>query len=249
VRRRKTKYIWLPGLGPDPTAEGDLTESNGFGWSCTSDSNNANLPSTIALFPLLEDTPQEAVTTANPDPNIVDFIGTDYVIKRIVGKCFVARQTQAVNDPQAVAVTAGFFVARAEETNPLLPVGASNNAFALGNYDPNYVDNIREPWIWRRTWILSNPSSTNATSNAIAKVFPSSNASYGSIQDGPHIDAKTGRRIRNDERLWFAATARGLTFNNLEYTSGAPDTQGVVQGYLDIRVLGALRRARNRSSF
>lgn len=250
-RRRKTKYTWLPTLGADKSATGadELTFSNGFSWSATADKTDVALPANIALFPLVEDTPQEEVVGAgNP---LVTFIGNDYVIKRIVGKIFVECEKVAADTYRSVVVTAGMFVARVDDQSAggALPVGASTTTLALHNYDPNFVDNIREPWIWRRSWILSNPSSTNAdATQAIHGNFPSSNCNFGSVQDGPHIDAKTGRRIRNDERLFFAATARGFSSTGLDYAP-QPATDLTVAGYLDIRVLGALRRARNRSNF
>lgn len=245
-RKRKTKYIWLPTLGAEIINAVDLTESNGFPFSCTG-GPNSQLPAAFALFPLLEDTPQEVAVTANPDPNIADFIGTDYVIKRIVGKCNIVAFQSAADTPPTLAVTAGMFVARADDTNALNPIGAATTPQALPNYDPNYVDNIREPWIWRRTWLVSNAASTNAATNAYRSTI-TTNVQYGSIQDGPHIDAKTGRRVRNDERLWFAASARPVTTDGTEF-SALPGAVGTVNGYLDIRVLGALRRARNRSNF
>lgn len=244
-RKRKTRYIWLPTLGAEPIAA-DETQSNGFPFSCVA-TVNAAFPGAIALFPVLEDTPQEEVTTANPDPVLTDFIGTDYVIKRIVGKVYLTPLQSNGNTPPTVAVTAGLFVARADDQNALLPIGASTNTLAIDNYDPNYVDNIREPWIWRRTWLLANATSANASTNAL-KVPLTFNGQYGSIQDGPHIDAKTGRRVRNDERLWFVCSARGVTTDGAEF-SAVPASALAVDGYLDLRVLGALRRARNRSNF
>jgi len=241
-------------LGADPNPDAldqDPTESNGFSWQVTSGggaSQTTNLPGSVALFPILEDTPQEAVTTANPDPNIVDFIGTDYVIKRIVGSCHVTTQNLNASQFKNVAVTAGFFVARADDAQVLLPVGASTTALAVSNYDSNYVDTIREPWIWRRTWVLSNPAVTTTAVEAAFGGFPQANSGYGDMRSGPHIDAKTGRRVRNDERLWFYASCRGISSTNLNYTT-VPTQVTTVTGYLDVRVLGALRRAKNRSNF
>lgn len=247
MRRRKSKYIWLPGLGSPEITDIPESADNGFSFSCSAQDRGAIATSAFALFPILEDTPQEVTSTQENVPNIVDFIGTDYVIKRIVGKVFLEALQVAADTPPTAIVTAGFFVARAEDANPVVPIEANNTTQAVSNYDPNFVDNIREPWIWRRSWMLSNTGSTNASTNAF-RTNRSNNMEYGSIQDGPHIDAKTGRRVRNDERLWFACSARIPTTDSAELTND-PAISIVVNGYLDVRVLGALRRARNKSNF
>lgn len=78
-------------------------------------------------------------------------------------------------------------------------------------------------------------------------LFPPTTAHYGSIMDGPHIDAKSVRRVGNDERLWFAVSAVNFPLVTQSEIVVNQDVQ--IRGYLDFRVLGRLTRAHNRSNF
>lgn len=246
-KRRKTRYTWLPMLGGAGDPNVDESNRVAFPFQATTGGVPMVTGSTgsISLVPLLEDTPQESITTANPDPNIADFIGTDYVIKRLVGKIFLSMAQPAADTPFATYVTCGVFVARADDQQPLLPVGASTQALAKENYDPGYTDNVREPWAWRRNWVLGNKNTTNAgTAFGSMRQMPDNNTQFPGVLDGPHIDMKVARRVRSDERLWFVCSASAIADDNQ-----LPTVALTVDGYADLRALGALRKAHNRSAF
>lgn len=167
--------------------------------------------------------------------------GQTWFLKRLVGKLHLAanlpaglirNRTQAW---QALKVAAGFFVARAQDQDPSLP------DVTFQEMDPWQMDNSGNPWIWRRTWMLSTANVNDANI-----FFPNSTDNFGSIADGPHIDAKTARSIAPEERLWLAIGVQGYDPELLE-VSGVGESQ--INGILDIRVLGTMTRKRNKGTF
>jgi len=228
TRRRRARYTWFPNIG----FQGDNPQDDISGFPFTiAVPTAAESLSLVQIFDLIPDFTQEEPTTT--DNNLSDFIGNEYILKRIVGKCFAAVSESNAAGAVDIIFGAGFFVARADEAAPQTPIGSSGTDGML-NYAPLGNHTIRHPWIWRRVWKLQNPASP-IQQGVITTM------SGGSLQDGPHIDAKSARRVRQDERLFFAIQA-----GNVGAAAGAELDIG---GYLDYRCLGALRKAKNRSAF
>lgn len=207
---------------------------------------------------------------------LVQAIGQEYIIERIVGKFFCGYGTlqpdTGAEPPQTAWVGAGLFIARAADREAgggqNVPIGAASAIEIIENYSPLSPEVIREPWMWRRTWILSNGrAQLSGTTGGIPNPFasgvdvipnvgplpspaaPRTNMQYGSVADGPHVDVKSVRRVGNDERLWLIVAVRTL---DTLYTGGRTPTINANAGlgfWFDYRVLGQLRRARNRSNF
>lgn len=160
---------------------------------------------------------------------------------------------------EGALVAAGFFVARANDSGSgggeSTPIGSASLQETNDNYSPLYATTVREPWIWRRTWMLGNPSELGFAQAFInnntgvgqtllgTSSFPPTTAHYGSVSDGAHIDAKTARRVTQDERLWFAVSAVRFPIGTV--TVENPN----LRGYLDVRLLAGLRKAHNRGVF
>jgi len=244
-RKRRTRYQWLLNTGTiGPSADiDDTTQGRELALNIPT-----NGTTDIAIVDLLNDTPSEDVIFGgNVLPTMAQTIGNEYAIRRIVGKCHVSRNTLGTTSP-GVLIAAGIFVARAGDFGDFagaenLPINSGTAAAQIDNYSPLRLENVREPWIWRRTWILGTSTITDAGLEG-AQSYPINNAAYGSIQDGAHIDAKTGRRIRDGERLWAVLAGRNFPLNSTSAT-----TATLVRAYMDYRVLGAMRRAHNRSAF
>lgn len=259
-RKRKTKYTWLPiqnGATFGGEADYDRSEQK-FVLDVPPDGDLVT-----GIIPVVADLPQGTLSTVESE-GIGEIIGNEYILKRIVGKCFVYLDNTNVSggvlgvdtlEDTATIVTCGFFVARADGNDLSQPIAAGPEGNQL--YGPEVAHNTRQPWIWRRSWILGvdgfGPGLTEdlgVTIPAGAVIrgrgsFPTNNTKYGSVMDGPHVDAKTGRRVRQTERLFFAASASYYNPAGI-----APTTWNTnVQVMLDCRYLGALRRARNRSNF
>jgi len=263
-RRRKFKGLWLPNLGT-VDAEGDniaLTAGRELELAVSS---LATTPA-VGVIPLTFDQPQEA-QTLQPNVPLVYQIGNGYSLRRIVGKFFADfrsaipptaahAETPGVIVPAAL-YTVGLFIARAEDENIAadLPIGALSGDSLLENYNPDQVNTIREPWIWRRQWILGNPllrqfldvnfsNLTPIDPNLAAAYYPSNTGAYGSVWDGPHIDSRTRRRVTSDDRLWLAASLQAYPRRSAGYTEPFQ-----VNLHFDYRLFGALRRDRNRGNF
>lgn len=243
MRRNRRKVTWLPVLGTVAGGE-DPDQSANF-------QRSIDLPlggiGSGGVFPLLFDQPQQADTSSIQSSSLADFVGSEYILKRLVGKVFCTFGTGSgavdQGNPGAL-VTAGFFVARATDGNPTLPIGFTS-LVDFGNYSPDDPNNLMEPWIWRRTWILgSGRGYTDPVFQAYAR-YPRNNTEYGSAFDGPHLDAKTGRRVGQDDRLWFGVAVRSKPL----FTPSQDDVLDFVQIDIDLRALGTLVKAHNRSTF
>lgn len=261
-RRRRFKGTWLPNLGTVDTQASD--EIITAGKDIELDISSVNLKPIVGVIPLTQDAPQEN-QIFTPDVPLVYFIGNGYALRRIVGKVFADFRTSVVpttenmvagGQPPAALVTCAFFVARAgdDDENQDLPIDGLATDGLLRNYNPDTPDCIREPWIWRRQWILGNPlvkeflddnpATASFNTGLIAAYYPPNTSSYGSVSDGPHIDCRTRRRVSSDDRLWFAAVAQPYPRRSAGYTIPSQ-----VNIHLDYRLFGALRRDRNRGTF
>lgn len=243
-RKRTRKYTWMPILGGLGTPAGASGENTSF----FADELVPFANGTVAQYvtPIVPD------ETEQPDPALAgsqslrDLTeGQDWFLKRIVGKLQIAcSQSGADAFPTAwpnVIVGAAFFVARANDDNP------NELDMTSDEVDPLNAFNTRQPWIWRRTWILSNLGQASGGATNV-HYGPMDNSQFGSALDGPHIDAKTARRIRKEERLWFTISAIGF-----DRAPGAPVTvefeYTTVSFTLDYRILGQMRKSTNRSTF
>lgn len=217
----------------------------------------------VNVTSLILDVPQEV---NNPDsPGFLGaFTQNGYALRRIVGKIYCSAEetlTDASTDtiPFAYIAAAGLFVARAADA---ADAGGGGGGYPIGgtaawqtDYNPLDPNCIREPWIWRRTWKLGSPTGNlrqigawmdgsggvNANRGGF---YPTNNAQYGSAFDGPHVDARTRRRVSSDDRLFMAMAVHA-----------SPRTEQVYDGVADIRftwefrVFGAMRRDTNKGNF
>jgi len=264
-RRRRRTNTWFPTLGFQPTAQGT---SAGSGRPFILPVNPDGDFNTL-IVPIIPDTPVQAGSFDPNEPgNLVRTIGQEYIIERIVGKLFAALEARrnAGNDPSvpvSALFGAGLFVARAADivtstgAQDQQPVGADDASDRHQNYGPLALDTVREPFMWRRVWALGNRafndialasqvvSFNSANFTDPRQGFPYSTAHYGSVMDGPHIDCKSSRRIRNDERLF-------LSLESVIFPANTPtpvNNQGNIAGYIDYRVLGRLVKSKNASNF
>lgn len=271
-KRRRTKFTWLPGDGTTVTAGAIQQDVVAFslqvnlGTGTDSALSSGLVSNVIADFNPPEDTGQTSMA---------DSLGSEYLLKRIVGKVFVEAfqegivgqaTTFTLGEQNSAIVSCGFFVApysydtATRAPNIGQPIGIEGDPH-ITPYNPNLVQVIREPWIWRRSWLLTpggslgawdypgaQHQSTIAADFALgAGTFPSNNTGFPGVLDGPHVDAKTARRIRKHERLWFAMQGTLMP----EGSTVDPDKWSAfrIRSVVDVRCLGMTRKAHNRSSF
>lgn len=239
MRKRKARVVWLPvdienrvGKSPQP-ADNAAVDSSHFIKIFTL--NPLGDPALTEEIPVVLDQQNASLGgTANilTDKTLADVAQSGYRLRRIVGKVWFGIQQDAQPDPQSPTtgiITAGFII-RHTAAN-----GASMAAVAGGptgnTISTSTLDNIDDPWIWRRSWLLSNVASANPDANT----FPvSSNLVLGSALDGPHVDAKTARIVGPEERLFLSVTCTAI-----DGTSQGPPVAVICVG--DLRVLASMR--------
>lgn len=238
-RRRRPNVSWLPIL---PTGVGYDQQVQLVSISHISLTVKSNGLIDTFLQAVTYDTPPEQALASLQVQSLADYEGSAYRLRRIVGKCFLGMSQRIPDVDQSelrgAVVTAGFIVLKCnEETgNPLA---------TADQYTPQAEDNIRDPWIWRRTWMLSNSygNTDSNVQNTIWSEFPRTNAEYGSMSDGPHIDQKTGRVVMPDERLYFVASCYAADESPFAIP---PIHDCYIEGRLDIRLVASMRKATNR---
>lgn len=220
-RKRRPSVAWLPHVAHDQSGTRSF-------WYDTQAVGFTAATITTSIYSLVPDYPAEAIRAAGTLPSLADFEGSGYRLRRIVGKFFVGMsnaQPATGTSPIACMVSAGFIVLRVEEQTGAPLVATANQ------YSPLDLDATRDPWIWRRNWILQNDFSGYSAAIQGDWQFPRSNCDYGSVQDGPHIDAKTARRIGPEERLFFVVSNETL--------GSTSDDSGSIRYALDYRILAS----------
>lgn len=268
MRKRKRKYTWFPNFGSASQNVESVPSFTGLKAQLTVPPNGDIV---VALNPMVTDPPLEGEDINRDTDRLVQVLGNEYIIRRIVGRCFLSCDTPADDDPAAIfpktfLIGVGFFVARANDTGSggghNTPIGSATNPEAVDNYSTLALDTDREPWMFFRTYILSSGRLSDPAGTGTVQTRPwtpsSVTTGVGGPKDNllmsglmsPHFDVKSMRRVRDDERLFVSFSARTLD-NEFLPADGRPNTvapEGVSM-YLDYRVLGALRRAKSRSNF
>lgn len=152
-------------------------------------------------------------------------------LKRIVGKIHVGCIQGPNDDVWAIHVKCGIFVDRVKEDGSL----ANLDAWQLFN-----ENGTQKRWMWRRSWVIGNTSNPGDY-NPPGPLWPQTNAGYGSIQDGPHVDCKVKARVGYEERLFFTIQAIPVFF-----ASVSPGTGTAFMYTTDFRVFGKVIQARGR---
>ena len=202
---------WEPGSQPSEPS-GRPTEAASAGSTPVSPSTRSRSTRTRQTAPT-ESSSQSPRTSPNSprrisgqsreQGSVTKSKGQSWLLKRLVGNIFCQYVNADGNsDPsqfwRQALVTAGFFVSRNIDSIQGEP------DLDYDEYDPMFLDNITNPWIWRRSWILSNPEG-----NVVRDDFPIANSNYVGDASGPHMGSKVKRRILREQRLFFALTAVG----------------------------------------
>lgn len=242
-RRKRAKYIWLPSQWSFEDTGADTPTNaipNALPVAVSGAPNITFSP--VLLDSTLEDTDVSNFTSPT-NVTITDIVqANEYFLKRIVGNLWLALTPSDQSDMPAALIEAGLFVSRADDTNPETPMGAAASPFA--GFDPAHPDTTREPWIWKKSWILSNQSTSSNSGYAWGGVTNFGIYDPGLRGGGNTIDQKTARRVKSDERLWFAISTRCWPPQSNPYS-----TQLQLEYTREFRCLGQLRRATSRGVF
>lgn len=213
-RRTSPRVVWLP--SPDDVAISTGSVYNTFFLDLAGAlSIGAELHDDI---PLVTDNPRPLRAI---DTSLADVESTGYRLRRIVGKIWCAVDQVVQDDAGTVMCTAGIMVRRVDA-----------GGAPVANSDPGNFNNMCDPWVWRRSWLLANAASTN-TEDTFLITMPTANTQLGSVADGPHVDQKTARLVGPEERLFLTC---GATLMN-----GQNEGTMRVRWATDLRVLGSMR--------
>lgn len=239
MRRRRNRSTWFPVLGAGIVQGQDITVDSRF---FTVD--RPDTPNVIAL-PLIPDQTSMPDTTSSDLFTLRDMVeGQTCIIDRVVGKVvWSMEQFVPAGEPPADTTTN---LAVCCTALCVLPVDENGSpSVSSEEFDPLLVNNSQQPWLWRRTWVLANNAAFGGSS--IGDAFfsaPACNEFFASRDDGPHLDTKgTKRAIRREERLFIVHSARALD------TLGDDGENGQLIAIYDVRVIGHLVKATNKSTF
>lgn len=253
-RRRTSRGTWFPTLGTKFVV--DDTSYNDASFSDVSESVSTSRADGVfgnpqIVIPVTHDFTQiqgisAGTTTEVSLRDVVE--GQTWRLDRIVGHITVAtfgigNTLQPDTDEYwaNLQIGAGFFLGRAIENDQAFPDLSSSEM------DPLAAQNIQNPWIWRRTWILCNPYSRNPADFDPGGI-PQSNQGIQGPTTGPSIDSKVKRKIPREYRLWFVIGALGWNGNQISVNPANLDQPGF-KFNLDIRIFGKMQRGRNVGQF
>lgn len=236
-RTRRPAVVWLPlsTEGRIGTVAGATTGTDSASFFFAVNTPGFGGTAGTQVLPMVKDEPQGIAGQAE---TLSDLEGSAYRLRRIVGKLFIQPEqiaAAAPTDATSFLITAGFIILRVDGSGTVL-------SGAGATYDTQILDNTRDPWIWRRSWMLSNQAGINALNIAVPDskilIFPSStiNGYGGGVADGPHVDAKTARVVSDEERLFLVVSA--LPIDGTDQIGNA--TQVAVFG--EVRVLASMRK-------
>lgn len=239
MRRRKPRVVWLPSTNANSL---DAARTNNYQIFSVDASGIAGDFATAEIPVVIDAEGQDPLgATAT---SLADIYDSGYRLRRIVGKIFALAQQRAEDTPPAVIVTAALIV---RKVNPVSGQSLASLTLDAELMSPGQIRNINDPWIWRRSWILTNVLATGAALSRFGSIPTQSNygARYGSVADGPHIDQKTARSVGPEERLFLNVSSTVLD------AGGDPQLTLPVTILTDLRVLGSLKTSvgnRNNAS-
>lgn len=241
--KRRPRVAWFPTFGGTRITEAESAPFPGIEQEFDIDDTKPNGDVFWDAVALTFDTSESAVQAqSDPDAKTLrDLIqGNEYRLRRIVGKIFIHVLPFAKGESADTLIDAafGFIVCKTYDDGiPLTDFSEVN---------PLSQESMEDPWIWRRRWILNpagpiinNIPTTGDLSNSLGySDYPASNMRYGSVLDGPHIDAKSNRRVHRSERLFAVLAARNLNPQTEPWNSNFRPTK--LRALLDYRLLGSL---------
>lgn len=233
--RRRPAVVWLPPAADNRIAANPAITADAAGagvFTVDIGGPAAFGDESVGVVPLVADLSSAGFQASNlPLESLADIFSSGYRLRRIVGNIFVEfNQTQGdtpVGALSRVLVTAGIIVLR------VLPDGTALQG--PDTYSPQHISNWSDPWIWRRTWILSNFVEDINAALTGGNSWPENNAIYLGTNSGPFVNQKTARVISNEERLFLVVSAKALNPSSNAATN-------VTRVYFDLRFVGSIRR-------
>lgn len=212
-RRRKPRVVWLPGPGTQLDTHGGFTpldppQANPAAIEFAFDSSLDN-PVTVNAPLVIDNPPTELFTggslTVWRQNNLNNATQLGYRLRRVVGDFFAVafNANDQATQVAGVLLSAGIMVRRVDEATGLMTADG----------DVQSINNIADPWIWRRTWALGGRNEgSRLASETWLDALPEATTDYGTKWH-QGVDQKTARRIGPEERLFLSVTANPLPLN------------------------------------
>lgn len=237
MRRKKPRVVWLPTTNTNSVDTNASSTWSVVSAGITGAANASGAPATVIEVPVVMD--GTASDPLSATSSLADIESSGYRLRRIVGKiyCFIAQTALASED--LWGVSAGFIIRRSD------PATGGSQASSTGQdqLDPANIDNSMDPWIWRRSWLLSNyftgSGSITVNQNRLEDLIHSNGGNNygraypGGNAEGPHVDQKTARIVGPEERLFLNISATPII-------TSSTDTSLVV--IYDLRCLASMRQ-------
>lgn len=206
MRRKRAGGIWLPPSPYDRLAmPADTAITNvqqvAIGGAEMPTPANGPATSTNLVLPLIGDFNQEAIAgVAQDGPTMADMT-YGYSLKRIVGNLFIGcTQNVPVTDSgSSWVVTAGIMVRRTQDTGAPAVLDTFVDTYAAW----------RDPWVFRRSWIIQNKQAL-AVYHVDRAQWPVTNVDYNNALCNHRVDQKTRRTVKSEERLFLSVTVTAL---------------------------------------
>ena len=228
AKRKGPRVVWLPTEGnAPPGAPADSV------WGIVPNLNISGATPTVQVeTSIVLDVPRD------PDiESLSDVENSGYRLRRIVGKLNVIGDT--LDDESGISIVgvhAGLIVRRVDSLGVSL---ASQVGIGQNVCNPSLRENVMDPWIWRRSWVLINPLflpvALGIPPGSSMPMSPWNNMQYGSALDGPHIDQKTARIVGPEERLFLDVAVTAL-----EGADGQSELTNDTICFYEFRILGSM---------
>lgn len=225
ARRNRPRVVWLPATNAFSIDQDGRSAFNTATHDLTGDAGEFVTSTHGVVIDGEGLDPLAAGTTLS------DIENSGYRLRRIVGDVWVAVNQLAENTPPTIFCSAGLMVLRVRpETG--LPLDSNDH------YGVNNAENVMDPWIWERSWLLSNKLSTGpiAPIGFQEASLGTANSVLGGNADGTHIDQKTARVIGPEERLFL------ILSSTVAQTAGQQEDIIVgIQWFWKLRCLASMR--------
>lgn len=234
MRRRKAKVVWLP-LTNANSVDAAGRSTWGFASVVLPPDNQAGDSSTLEVPVVIDGSGSAAL---DPTSTLADIHGSGYRLRRIVGKlfCFIAQQD--ISAENLWGVSAGFIIRRVKEDGASF--AAASGAIRT---NPADIENSMDPWIWQRSWLLSDGPTFAGVAGAVTPEQmaqlkgrgPTANffGVSGGNADAAHVDQKTARIVGPEARLFLDVSATNILGNG----NGAQTSLVIVYNF---RVLASM---------
>lgn len=203
-RKNKPRVVWLPDTNISSVDQGQANRS-AINFFAFTNSTGVQGGFSSDEFPVVQDGSQSS--PLDPTASLSDIENSGYRLRRIVGEIYIDAVQDSIQNFSLFQVTAAFIIRRVDPDTGLSIV--SSSAAAQNSMNPDDIDSNMDPWIWRRSWRMSNDGPVQNDNTDFFREPHNNYGRYtaGGLFTGPHVDQKTARIVGPEERLFLNVSA------------------------------------------